>query len=99
MPSPMMTALMSKISSPRSPFKEHAIRNNGTSNKHDNDESVEIVLLKGPCSPRSTQGLVLCDDPGQSPQTPYHLVTISSSEDTEDPCDELVGLQYLPDDE
>ena len=75
------------------------MRNSTSRNKHDNDESVEIVLLKGPGSPTSTQGLVLCDDPGQSPKTPYHVVTISSSEDTEDPCDELVGLQYLPDDE
>lgn len=72
---------------------------NSTSRKHDNDESVEIILLKGPGSPTSTSGLVLCDDQSRSSEESYHLVTISSSEDTEDNCDELVGLQYLPEDE
>jgi hypothetical protein len=94
----MMTAFLPKASSPTSPFKEQGMRNSA-SRKHGNDESVEIVLLKGPGSPTSTSGLVLCDDPGRSPEGSYHLVTMSSSEDTEDPYDELVGLQYLPEDE
>ena len=67
-------------------------------NRQDNAESVEVILLKEPSSPTSTTGLVLMEDPMRSSKGSYHLVTISSSEDTVDIEDELVGLQYLPED-
>lgn len=67
--------------------------------RHDGAESVEIILLKEPSSPTTTVGLVLLEDPIRLFKGTYHLVTLSSSEDTEDAEDELVGLQYLSEDE
>ena len=67
--------------------------------RQDGAESVEVILLKEPSSPTSTVGLVLLEDPIRPSKGSYHLITISSSEDTEDAEDELVGLKFLPEDE
>ncbi|KAI2506066.1 hypothetical protein MHU86_8387 [Fragilaria crotonensis] len=86
------------LKSPRmSVVNQHARRGN-MFHRQDDTESVEVILLKEPSSPTSTTGLVLMEDPMRPSKGSYHLVTISSSEDTEDVEDELVGLQFLPED-